>query len=171
MSSSLPEVWLRGPIAGFHPSVMPAVHALLQVREDLHHLMATVPAPHVWQRPGGAASIGFHLRHTGGALERLLTYARGESLSAEQLQRLRAEEEPGESLRSIGEGVDRIIDAACDQLRATTPEMLLHDRSVGRASLPATVGGLIFHAAEHSTRHLGQAITTARILAGSAAAE
>ena len=77
MSPSLPEVWLRGPIDGFDPSVMPAVHALLQVREDLRHLVATVPAAHVWARPGGAASIGFHLRHTGGALDRLLTYARG----------------------------------------------------------------------------------------------
>src|SRR3954464_15223862 len=159
MSPSLPEVWLRGPIDGFDPSVMPAVHALLQVREDLRHLVATVPAAHVWERPGGAASIGFHLRHTGGALDRLLTYARGETLGAEQLQRLRAEEEPGESIDAVGSAVDRVIDAALDQLRATAPEMLLQPRAVGRSKLPATVGGLIFHAAEHSTRHLGQAIT------------
>src|SRR3954464_14137919 len=98
MSTPLPEVWLRGPIDGFDPFVLPAVHALLQVREDLHHLMTTVPAAHVWARPGGAASIGFHLRHTGGALDRLLAYARGEALSAEQLRQLRAEEEPGESI-------------------------------------------------------------------------
>jgi uncharacterized damage-inducible protein DinB len=166
MSPALPEVWLRGPIDGFLPQVMPAVHALLQVREDLHQLVSTVPPAHLWQRPGGAASIGFHLRHTGGALDRLLAYARGESLSPEQLQRLRAEEEPGESLDEIGRAVDRIIDAALDQLRRTTAEMLLERRTVGRAALPATVGGLIFHAAEHSTRHLGQAITTARILTG-----
>lgn len=166
MSAPLPEVWLRGPVDGFHPLVMPAVHALLQVREDLHYLVATVPAPHVWARAGGAASIGFHLRHTGGALDRLLTYARGEKLNVEQLHRLRVEEEPGESLAEIGRGVDAIIDAALDQLRGTTPETLLEQRSVGRAALPATVGGLIFHAAEHSTRHLGQALTTARILAG-----
>ena len=168
MSPSLPEVWLRGPIDGFDPSVMPAVHALLQVREDLHQLVSTVPPAHVWERPGGAASIGFHLRHTGGALDRLLTYARGDALTAEQLQRLRAEEEPGESLESIGAQLDGLIDAACAQLRATTPAMLAERRTVGRANLPSTVGGLIFHAAEHSTRHLGQAITTARILAGSA---
>ena len=166
MSNALPEVWMRGPIDGFHPLVMPAAHALLQVREDLHQLVATVPAARVWERPGGAASIGFHLRHTGGALDRLLTYARGDKLSADQLQRLRAEEEPGESLGEIGRRVDAIIDAALDQLRATTPEMLLEARSVGRGALPSTVGGLIFHAAEHSTRHLGQALTTARILAG-----
>ena len=161
-----PEVWLRGPIDGFDPSVMPAVHALLQVREDLHHLVATVPAEHVWTRPGGAASIGFHLRHTGGALDRLLTYARGQALTAEQLQQLRAEEKPGEPLDSIARALDELIDAACAQLRSTTPQMLLEPRAVGRANLPSTVGGLIFHAAEHSTRHLGQAITTARILAG-----
>jgi len=168
MSSSLPEVWLRGPIEGFDPEVMPAAHALLQVREDLHQLVSTVPAAHVWERPGGAASIGFHLRHTGGALDRLLTYARGATLSTEQLQRLRAEEEPGESIADVGRAVDQIIDAALAQLRATTPDMLRESRRVGRAGLPSTVGGLVFHAAEHSTRHLGQAITTARILAGSA---
>src|SRR4051812_9224373 len=168
MSTSLPEVWLRGPIEGFDPAVMPAVHALLQVREDLHRLVATVPAAHVWARPGGAASIGFHLRHTGGALDRLLAYARGEALSAEQLRQLRAEEEPGESIDSIGRTVDRIIDAALDQFAATSRDTLLERRLVGRAGLPSTVGGLIFHSAEHSTRHLGQAITTARILAGAA---
>ena len=162
----LPEVWLRGPIEGYDALVMPAVHALLQVREDLHRLLATVPEAHVWQRPGGAASIGFHLRHTGGALDRLLTYARGQSLSDAQKQLLRTEEEPGEPLAGIVRGVDQAIDAALDQLRTTTADMLPTRRSVGRAELPATLGGLVFHAAEHSTRHLGQAITTARILAG-----
>jgi uncharacterized damage-inducible protein DinB len=161
-----PEVWLRGPIEGYDTFVMPAVHALLQVREDLHRLLATVPESHVWQRPGGAASIGFHLRHTGGALDRLLTYARGEALTDEQKRFLRAEEEPGQRLADIVSGVDRTIDAALDQLRAVTADVLPTLRQVGRARLPSTVGGLVFHAAEHSTRHLGQAITTARILAG-----
>jgi uncharacterized damage-inducible protein DinB len=162
-----PEVWLRGPLQGYDAMVMPAVHALLQVREDLHRLVDTVPDSHVWQRPGGAASIGFHLRHTGGALDRLLTYARGEVLSEAQKQFLRSEEEPGEALADVVRAVDRTIDAACAQLRQTTREQLTEPRSVGRGALPSTVGGLIFHAAEHSTRHLGQAITTARILASS----
>ena len=161
-----PEVWLRGPIDGFDALVMPAVHALLQVREDLHALGTTVPESQVWQRPGGAASIGFHLRHTGGALDRLLTYARGEGLTDAQKHFLRTEEEPGEALSDIVTGVDRTIDAALVQLRSVTAAMLPAHRTVGRSALPATVGGLVFHAAEHSTRHLGQAITTARILSG-----
>ena len=82
--SPQPEVWLRGPVEGFEPLLMPAVHALLQAREDVEELAASVPDEHVWQRPGGAASIGFHLRHMGGALERLMTYARGETLSNTQ---------------------------------------------------------------------------------------
>jgi uncharacterized damage-inducible protein DinB len=160
------EVWLRGPIDGYEPLVMPVVHSLLQVREDAHRLLASVPGDHVWQRPGGAASIGFHLRHTGGALDRLLTYARGETLSDAQKEFLRTEEVAGEPLAELVRALDQTIDRACDQLRSTTGEMLLQFRSVGRAGLPSSIGGLIFHAAEHSTRHLGQAITTARILAG-----
>src|SRR5687768_3769763 len=78
------EAWQRGPVAGFDPLLMPIVHTLIQVREDLERLAATVPPDHVWQRPGGAASIGFHVRHTAGALDRLFTYARGEALSDAQ---------------------------------------------------------------------------------------
>ena len=73
MADERPEVWLRGAVDGFEPLLMPVAHALLQVREDLERLAARVPAVHVWLRPGGAASIGFHVRHTGGALDRLFT--------------------------------------------------------------------------------------------------
>jgi hypothetical protein len=161
------EVWQRGPVPGFEPLLMPVVHALLQVREDLDRIAAEVPPEHVWLRPGGAASIGFHVRHTGGALDRPFTYARGESLSEIQKGALRAEGERGDppaSLFSVVTGVGDIIDRALDQLRRTPRESLLDERKLGRAGLPTTVLGLLFHAAEHCTRHVGQAITTARIL-------
>ena len=163
------EAWQRGPVAGFEPLLMPVVHALVQVREDLERLAGSVAPEHVWVRPGGAASIGFHVRHAGGALDRRFTYARGESLSEGQRDALRAEGEAGHppaTLADVVAEVDRLIDRAMDQLRATPRETLLEERRVGRAQLPATVLGLLFHAAEHATRHVGQAITTARILRG-----
>jgi hypothetical protein len=161
------EVWQRGPVPGFEPLLMPVVHALLQVREDLERLAGEVTAEHVWLRPGGAASIGFHVRHTGGALDRLFTYARGEALSDAQKTALRAEESPGDpaaALPAVVDGVGQIIDRALEQLAATQQSSLLEERKLGRAGLPTTVLGLLFHAAEHSTRHVGQAITTARIV-------
>jgi hypothetical protein len=165
--SEKPEVWLRGPVDGYPPLLMPAVHALLQVREDLATLAGTVPAGHVWLRPGHAASIGFHVRHLGGALDRLLTYARGESLSDRQRTFLDTEGtagEPAATLREIVAEADGSLARALAQLRTTDERTLRESRRVGRAGLPATVIGLLFHAAEHSTRHMGQAITTARVL-------
>lgn len=164
-----PEVWLRGPVEGYEPLLMPVVHALIQVCEDVERLVQSVPAGHVWARPGGAASIGFHVRHLGGALDRLLTYARGEALSEAQIARARAEAEPGDPAPGLGEvalATYGSIDRALGQLRDTSGDELLHSRKVGRAGLPSTTLGLLFHAAEHSTRHAGQAISTAKILAG-----
>jgi hypothetical protein len=168
--SSVPqtEAWQRGPVAGFDPLLMPVVHALIQVREDLERLAGEVPAEHVWLRPGGAASIGFHVRHTGGALDRLFTYARGEPLSDAQKTALREEGlsgDPPASLAGVVEAVGAIIDRTLQQLASTPKESLLDERKLGRAGLPTNVLGLVFHAAEHSTRHVGQAITTAKILA------
>jgi hypothetical protein len=170
-AESLPEVWLRGPLEGYAPVLMPAAHALLQVREDLARLADLVPPEHVWLRPGGAASIGFHIRHTGAALDRLLTYARGEALTDAQRRDLQAEEDPGHPpvplAALVGQAIGA-VDRGLAQLRATEEARVFDDRSVGRAGLPSTVLGLIVHAAEHSTRHVGQALTTARILRGTA---
>jgi hypothetical protein len=160
------EAWQRGPVPGFEPLLMPVVHALIQAREDLERLAAAVPPEQVWRRPGGAASVGFHVRHAGGALDRLFTYARGETLSEAQRAALRAEGEPGDppaALADVVAGVNRLIDAALEQLRTTSRDVLLDGRKVGRAGLPTTVLGLLFHAAEHTTRHVGQAVTTALI--------
>ena len=166
MTTAQTEAWQRGPVPGFEPLLMPVVHALIQAREDLERLITSVPPEHVWPRPGGAASIGFHVRHAGGALDRLFTYARGETLSEAQRAALKAEGDPGDPpapLAAAVADVGRIIDAAMDQLRATPRDSFLDERKVGRAGLPATVLGLLFHAAEHTTRHVGQAITTALV--------
>ena len=167
MSQPATEVWQRGPVDGVPPPLMPVAHALLQVQEDLRALVASVPATHFWVRPGGAASIAFHVRHIGGATDRLLTYARGEALSEAQRAALALEADlTGPPLDALVDAALRTLDAALAQVRATAPATLGEARALGRARLPTTVLGLLFHAAEHATRHAGQAITTARILAG-----
>jgi uncharacterized damage-inducible protein DinB len=166
-TTTQPEAWMRGPVEGIDPMLMPVAHALIQAREDLAQLASSIPAEHVWQRPGGAASIGFHVRHLGAALDRLFTYARGEMLNDAQKAALRAEGEPGDPPAGLADLVARTqaqIDRALDQLRGTSHDQLLDFRGIGRAQLPSNVLGLLFHAAEHSTRHAGQLITTAKVL-------
>jgi uncharacterized damage-inducible protein DinB len=163
-----PEVWLRGPIEGVAGALQPVAHSLLQVREELGVALAGLGERELWLRPGGAAAIGFHLLHLAGSTDRLFTYARGEELSAEQRGALAAEREPPlESLDALLRRVEGVVAAALAQLRATDPATLADPRAVGRARLPSTVGGLLFHAAEHAQRHAGQAVTTARIVRGS----
>jgi len=164
--STPPEAWLRGPVEGFDPLVMPVVHALIQAREDIEALSAEVRPEHVWTTPGGAASVGFHVRHLGGALDRLFTYARGEQLDDAQKAFARTEGEAGATLPEVVAQTGAAVERALAQLRSTSADTLLQPREVGRGRLPSTTLGLLFHAAEHSTRHAGQAITTARILAG-----
>jgi uncharacterized damage-inducible protein DinB len=169
MTEARREAWQRGPVDGFEPLLMPVVHALIEAREEMHELVARVPAGHVWLTPGGAASVGFHVRHMGGALDRLFTYARGEQLSDAQRAAARTEALPGEppmALAEVARQVDAEIERALAQLRGLAPADLLAPRGVGRAALPSTTLGLLFHAAEHCTRHMGQAITTAKILGG-----
>ena len=162
-----PEVWLRGPVDRIPPLLQPVAHSLLQCREEVVHGLAPLTPEELFHQPGGAASAGFHVRHAAGSLDRLLTYARGEALSAEQMIALRAESNVDTSpdaaltlIASFEAGVDR----ALDQLRGTDETRLLEWRGVGRAQLPSTTLGLLFHAAEHTQRHVGQMVTTAKIV-------
>jgi hypothetical protein len=161
------EYWLRGPVSGVPPLLQPVAHALLQARDDLRAQLAALDPDRFWARPGGAASVGYHVKHLAGSLDRLLTYARGESLTPGQLAHLKAEGDPGEppadasAVLGIAEAA---LDRALEQVRHTPEQVLLETRRVGRAGLPATVLGLLFHAAEHTTRHTGQAITTSKIV-------
>jgi hypothetical protein len=162
-----PEVWLRGALPGIHPYLQPAAHALLQVREDAEPVIAQLSETQLWLRPAGVASIGFHLLHLPGSLDRLLTYSRGEPLSPGQLKALAAERSVHEdrpALAVLAVGLSRGIDQALEYFRGLSPEMLLQPREVGRQKLPSTTLGLIFHAAEHSSRHAGQIVTLGPIV-------
>ena len=159
------EVWLRGPLPDVIPELQPVVHSLMQVREEVTGVLP-LPTEHLWTRPGGAASIGFHLLHLAGSLDRLLTYARGKSLNAAQRAALEAEgrEEASRRPEDLVRLALEAIDAAIVQVRATPLCTLDEKREVGRGRLPSTVLGLLFHAAEHAQRHSAQIITTRKVI-------
>ena len=169
MHPSLPEVWLRGPVAGFPPEMMPVAHSLLQVLEEVDQVIRPLSFEELWTKPGGAASIGFHVKHLAGSLDRLLTYARGETLSDHQRAALEGEERAGlasDQPAILLQAACAAIERALNQVLTTRVETLDEPRSVGRAGLPSTVRGLLFHAAEHAQRHAGQIVTTAKIVGG-----
>ena len=162
-----PEVWLRGPISEIPPLLQPVAHALLQAVEEVQRVVGPLSPGHLWARPGGAASVGFHVRHAAGSLDRLFTYARGEGLSTEQRAFLAAEVEPGSPPArgdALASAFEMQVGHALAQLRGTREPTLLEARGVGRLQLPSTVLGLLVHAAEHTQRHVGQIVTTARIV-------
>jgi uncharacterized damage-inducible protein DinB len=158
-----PEAWLRGPIAGIDPLLMPAAHALVQVREEAERIVQGLSPDELNARPGGAAAVAFHLRHIAGSIDRLATYARGAALSEDQRAAAAEEAAVGDAdPASLVSGVSRAVEAALQQMRDTPRGSLTEARAVGRAGLPSTVIGLLFHLAEHAQRHAGQAVTTAK---------
>jgi uncharacterized damage-inducible protein DinB len=166
-----PEVWLRGPVPGIPALLQPVAHGLLQCREELMATITGLTPQQIWERPNGAASIGFHARHAAGSLDRLFTYARGERLSSAQHEALAAEANPDltpNAAATLVADFDAAVERALEQLRTTSDKSLLDARGVGRAQLPSTVLGLLFHAAEHTQRHVGQLVTTLKLLSANA---
>jgi uncharacterized damage-inducible protein DinB len=163
-----PEAWQRGAVPGIPDQLQPVAHALMGAAEDAD-AAGGLTAAQLWLSPGGAASVGFHLMHLAGSTDRLFTYARGEGLSSQQKDALAAERalsEPRPSADALLRAWQETVARALDQLARTPDADLGAPRGVGRMALPSNVRGLLFHAAEHATRHTGQIITTAKILLG-----
>ena len=140
----------------------PLFFSFAQVREDLRRHVAGLRQEEVWQPAGPNASLGFQLRHMAGSIDRLATYLTSAGLSKEQLDFLRAEPEPGAALGDLLAALDETLIRVQYQLRALDPGTLYEPRYVGRKRLPTSVIGLLVHIAEHTQRHLGQAIDTAK---------
>jgi len=85
-------------------------------------------------------------------------------LDESQLAALRSEMEPGASREELLARVHQALDSAGAAIRGIDPGALAETRVVGRKRLPTTVVGLLVHIAEHTQRHVGQAITTAKIV-------
>jgi uncharacterized damage-inducible protein DinB len=163
--ASRPEVWLRGPLPDVPRLLQPVAHALLQAREEVEGLLTDFEDELLWTRPGDVASVGFHLRHLAGVLDRLFTYARGEQLNPAQSAYLESEGQPDPRLHAADlvaafrDQVDRAVAELCRMDEKT----LTDARSVGRGKLPSTVLGLLVHSAEHVQRHVGQLLVTVRV--------
>jgi len=161
------EWWQRGPIDGVPAALQPVAHILLQVRESASELVEHLTIEQWNARPAGVAAAAFHVRHMAGVIDRLFTYARGESLAEGQFAALRAEnaDVTQADIATILKALSDRVDLALDQLRSTDPATLGDYRAVGRAQLPSTVIGCLVHGAEHAMRHVGQLSVTVRIAA------
>lgn len=161
------EVWQRGPLPGIVPVLQPVAHALLQAREEVDAMMPEFPSDLLWIKPAGMAAVGFHLQHLSGVLDRVFTYARNEGLNEPQFADLAQEGENTADGLTTAELVQRFhlqIDKAIAQIKMTPENTLTDFRAVGRAGLPSTVIGLLFHGAEHTMRHVGQLLVTSKVV-------
>jgi len=161
-----PEPWLRGPLEGADPLVAPVLFSFQQVREDLARWTEGLSEAQVWARPAGLASVGFQLRHIAGSVDRLTTYLEGRELSAEQLGALAEEMVPRGGPAELLADVEASLRRAEAVVRGIDPARFREARTVGRLRLPTTVIGLLVHIAEHTQRHVGQAIVTAKVVGG-----
>ncbi|HVX41344.1 MAG TPA: DinB family protein [Gemmatimonadaceae bacterium] len=160
------EWWQRGPVEGVPALLQPVAHILLQVRESVDELVDGLTEEQWNARPGGAASAAFHVRHIPGVIDRLFTYARGQTLSDEQFAALRKEGDPmrADEVPAALATLHARVESAVNELRTIDESTLGEFRAVGRAKLPSTVIGCLVHGAEHSMRHVGQLVVTTRVV-------
>src|SRR5690349_1995572 len=160
------EWWQRGPIEGVPALLQPVAHILLQVRESVGEMVAGLTEDQWNARPANVASAAFHVRHITGVIDRLFTYARGQTLNDAQFAALKLEREPvtAADVSTVLGALDTRVAAAIDELRNTDPATLGDFRGIGRKQLPSTVIGCLVHGAEHSMRHVGQLSVTVRVV-------
>jgi uncharacterized damage-inducible protein DinB len=158
-----PEPWLRGPIPDVHPLVAPILYAFQQAREDLAKYTDGLTTEQLWESPHGFGSVGFHIRHIAGSTDRLMSYLLGRELTPEQMNELQDEaRSAGWSREEVLARLDLALRTAEAVVRRIDPASLAEVRTVGRKHLPTTVIGLLTHIAEHTQRHVGQAISACK---------
>jgi len=161
---AIPEPWLRGTLTEVRPVARGVLHALELAQEDMHKWCGTLNAEQIHAQPAGLPSVAFQLRHIAGSIDRLLTYAEGQALSEEQMQALKGERSPDGTTEEILADLDAAMLRASRRVRALSSLDLAVSRAVGKKQLPTTLGGLLVHIADHTQRHVGQAITTAKLV-------
>ena len=162
--STQPEPWLRGTHSELPAVIRAILHAFDLAREDAVHWADDLSETELHASPGGLTPIAFHMRHIARALDRLLTYAEGNQLSPEQLIALKTELDPAVSREEILAEFHQGLDRAAERVRAFAGADLEQPRGVGKKQVPTTVGGLLVHLADHTQRHTGQIVTTAKLI-------
>jgi uncharacterized damage-inducible protein DinB len=160
----MPEPWMTGS----HPEVpvvgRAVIHALELAAEDIAKWTTGLTDEEVHTKPLGLPSISFHLKHIARSVDRILTYAEGHQLTAEQLASLKTELVGEEPLAAIIAELKASFLQADERVRALAGADLEAPRGVGRKMLPTSIGGALIHVADHTQRHVGQIVTTANVL-------
>lgn len=158
------EPWLRGTYSDV-PAVGRAVlHALDLALDDITKWTEGLTDAEVHTKPLGLPSVAFHLRHVARSVDRILTYAEGGQLTAEQLASLKAEQSGDESLAELFGEVEASFSTAEARVRTLASADFNLFRGVGRKQLPTSIGGALIHVADHTQRHVGQVVTTAKVV-------
>ena len=158
------EPWLRGTLTEEDAVLRGVLHALELAREDVARWCSEFTEEQLEARPFGLPSVGFQMRHIARSLDRLLTYAEGGRLSEGQLEALKNEMKPSGSREAVFGEFEDGIDSATRRIKAMPPGSYDKTRWVGRGELPSSVGGLLVHCADHAQRHVGQLVTTAKVV-------
>jgi uncharacterized damage-inducible protein DinB len=162
--TSQPEPWLRGTLQEVPPVQRAVMHALELAGEDLQRWCGSLSDEQINARPGGLPPVAFHLRHIARSLDRLVTYAEGRELSEQQLTALKSELNPGATAAALFAELNSALTRSMVRIQAFDVDLFEQVRVVGRKQLPTTVAGLLVHVADHTQRHVGQAVTTAKIV-------
>jgi uncharacterized damage-inducible protein DinB len=160
------EPWLRGTHSDVDAVIRQVLHSLEMAEEDVALWCASLTDEELNARPFGVAPVAFHLRHIARSLDRLLSYAEGTQSDATQLAALRTELDAGATGDTVMAEFNAALHTSASRIRAFSPETYNAERKVGRSGLPSTIGGLLVHCAEHTQRHVGQAVTTAKVVVG-----
>ena len=158
------EPWLSGAHLEVTALLRPILFSLEQSQDDLRTWTEGIGDEAMWSKPHGLAPLGFQLRHIAGSVDRLFTYAQDATLSDAQMLFLKAEMQPGASREQLLADIDATFSRIKQVIETIDPATLGNQRGVGRKKLPTTVIGLLIHLAEHTQRHVGEAIITAKLL-------
>jgi len=160
------EPWLRGTHSDVPAVARAVIHAFDLALDDLEKWTAGLSDLEIHAQPFGLMSVASHLKHIARSTDRLLTYAEGGQLSEQQLAALKGEQSGAETLQELLAEVEASFNHAADRVRSLGTAEFNTIRTVGRKQLPTSVGGALVHTADHTQRHVGQVVTTAKVLRG-----